>query len=107
MIFIIASTYKDAKRWANTQQLRCDEWFSTQDEDELRRKYNFHVIVLDSAAELPSYLFERLFNLGQKRGRIKHGNSNHNHEGRSSSNPCSVEDQLDTIGSAKDSFRVG
>lgn len=77
MIFILAQSYKDAKRWATTQQLASDEWFATLDEDELRRKSNFHVIVLDSAAELSSTVFERLFSLGQKRGRIRDGNGNH------------------------------
>lgn len=79
MIYILAQSHKDAARWAKTQQLRCDEWFATLDEDELRRQRDFHTIVLDSAAELPSYLFERLFNLGQKQGRIKSNNGNQTH----------------------------
>lgn len=77
MIFIIASTYKDAKKWAAMQQLPCGDWFFTLNEDELYRKNGFHTIVLDSAAELPSPLFERLFSLGQKRGRIKNANTHY------------------------------
>lgn len=106
MIYILAQSYKDAKRWANTQQLSFDEWFSTLDEDELRRRSDFHVIVLDSAAELPSYLFERLFSVGQKRGRIKNnaGNGNKAFTRRSHSDSDGAEDQLDTNGSAKIGF---
>lgn len=101
MIFIISGTYKDAKKWAVTQQLACDEWFATLDEDELLHRKDFHTIVLESAAELPSPLFERLFSLGQKRGRMKNDNNNHPIQGRSHSDPHSSEIKLDTIGSAK------
>lgn len=70
MIFILAGNYNQAKKWASTQQLADDEWFSTLDLDELKRASDFHVIVLETAAELPSMLFEKLFNLAHKRGRI-------------------------------------
>lgn len=78
MIYILAGTYDHARKWAQAQQLASHEWFSTLDVDELKQRVDFHVIVLDTAAELPSPLFEKLFRLGQIRGRIKDGNYNHN-----------------------------
>lgn len=74
MIYILAGTYDHARKWAKSQQLSKDEWFCTLDAEELKQRMNFHVIVLDTAAELPSPLFERLFRLGQIRGRIRNGN---------------------------------
>lgn len=70
MIFILAGTYSQAKKWATAQHLADDEWFSTLDLDELRRASNFHVVVLDTAAELPPGFFEKVFTLARQRGRI-------------------------------------
>jgi hypothetical protein len=70
MIFIISGNYAQAKKWANAQLLTDDEWFATLDLDELKSRQNFHVIVLESAAELPSPLFERVFRMAQIRGRM-------------------------------------
>ena len=69
MICILAATYKQAERWATAQQLADDEWFCTLDQFDLYNRENFHVIVLDTASELPPILFERLFNMAQERGR--------------------------------------
>lgn len=77
MIYILAGTYKAAKQWATAQQLKPDEWFSTLDESDLYGRENFHTIVLESGAELPSRLFERLFSLAQARGRMNNGNRTH------------------------------
>jgi len=70
MIFILAGTYGHAKKWAAAQQLADNEWFSTLDIDDLKGRENFHVVVLDTASELPHILFEKLFSMGHIRGRI-------------------------------------
>ena len=70
MIFIIAGSHIHAKKWAAAQMLSDDEWFCTLDLDDLKSRQNFHVVVLETASELPPMHFERLFNLGQARGRI-------------------------------------
>jgi hypothetical protein len=70
MIFILAGTYSQAKKWAAAQQLSDDEWFCTLDLDELKGRENFHVVVLETASELTSIQFEKLFHLAHIRGRI-------------------------------------
>ena len=70
MIFILAGTYNQAKKWAAAQLLADNEWFSTLDLDELRRASNFHVVIHESASELSPAYFERLFSLAHSRGRI-------------------------------------
>ena len=70
MIYILAGSHGHAKKWAATQMLADDEWFSTLDVDELNGYQNFHVIVLDSAAELSPIFFEKIFNFAHLRGRI-------------------------------------
>jgi hypothetical protein len=70
LIFVLAGNYNSAKKWAIAQMLADDEWFCTMDLDELKRASNFHVIILESASELPSTFFERLYTLAQSRGRI-------------------------------------
>ena len=70
MIFILAGNYSHARKWAATQQLADNEWFSTLDLDELKSRENFHVVVLDTASELPPTQFEKLFSLAHIRGRM-------------------------------------
>ena len=70
MICIIAGTYAHAKKWATAQQLSDGEWFATLDIDELKSRENFHVVVLDTASELPPAFFEKVFHMAQVRGRI-------------------------------------
>lgn len=70
MIFILAGSYGQAKKWAAAQQLGDNEWFSTLDLDDLKGYENFHVIVLDSASELPPAFFEKVYRLAQIRGRM-------------------------------------
>lgn len=70
MIYILSGNYDQAKKWASSQHLSNDEWFCSLDLDELRQTSNFHVIVLESASELSTLFFEKLFNLAQQRGRI-------------------------------------
>lgn len=47
-----------------------DEWFSTLDIDDLKSRENFHVVILDSASELPSSFFEKIFTTARLRGRM-------------------------------------
>jgi predicted O-methyltransferase YrrM len=70
MIFIIAGSYGAAKKWAEGQHLDDTEWFSTLDLDDLKRSTNFHVVVLDSAAELTPIFFEKVWRIAQQQGRI-------------------------------------
>lgn len=70
MIFILAGNYAAARRWAEAQQLEKREWFSTLDIDDLNSYQNFHVIVHESASELSSTFFEKVFSHAQMRGRI-------------------------------------
>ena len=70
MIFILAGNYSQAKKWASAQMLTDEEWFCTLDLDDLKSRENFHVVVLETASELQPIQFERLFNLGQLRGRM-------------------------------------
>lgn len=70
MIFILAGNYASAKKWAIAQMLSDDEWFASLDEEDLKSRNNFHVVILDSAGELSPIFFERLFNLAHTRGRI-------------------------------------
>lgn len=70
MICILAGAHSHAKKWAYAQQLSDDEWFCPLDETHIYGKENFHVIILDSAADIPSRTFERLYQLAQQRGRI-------------------------------------
>lgn len=70
MIFILAGAYSHAKKWAESQFLANDEWFYTLDLDELKSRENFHVVVLDSAAELSPMFFEKVFNMAHTRGRM-------------------------------------
>jgi hypothetical protein len=69
VIFILAGAYSHARKWAQAQHLADNEWFSSLDLHDLHGRENFHVIVLDSASELPSPLFERLWTEAQMRGR--------------------------------------
>jgi hypothetical protein len=70
MIFILAGAYSHAKRWAQAQQLNEDEWFCSLDVADIHARENFHVIILESASELPPKTFERIYTLAQTRGRM-------------------------------------
>lgn len=71
MICIIAGNYNEAKRWAYGQQLDADEWFYPSDELELRRRTNFHTVVVGTAGQnVPESYFNSIFTLAKKRGRI-------------------------------------
>ena len=71
MICLIAGNYEEAKTWARSQFLARTEWFYPEDEDELKNKSDFHVIVVGTAGlNVPSSYFDRFYALAQTRGRI-------------------------------------
>lgn len=71
MICIIAGDAHEAETWAHSQLLARNEWFFPEDEDELKQRSNFHVIVVGTAGHnVPISYFDRVFALAQVRGRI-------------------------------------
>jgi len=70
MICIIAGNYHEALTWARGQLLDKDEWFYPLDVDELRRRENFHVVVVGTAGmNVPANYFEKVLSIAQERGR--------------------------------------
>jgi len=70
-ICIIAGTYDEALTWAKGQQLCHQCWFFPINEDDLKRRINFHVIVIGSAGHnVPTSYFDRFYSLAQTRGMI-------------------------------------
>lgn len=70
MICIIGPSYQEARNWAYGQQLSECEWFYPNELEELYRYSNFHVVVIDSAVNMPSGYFERIFSLAKRRGMV-------------------------------------
>lgn len=71
MICIIAGNYDEAKRFAHGQMLANSEWFYPDDIGDLRRRKNFHVLVIGTAGQnVPPAYFERVLAIAQIRGRI-------------------------------------
>ena len=71
MICIISGNYLEARRFADGQFLDENEWFFPIDEDDLKHRQNFHVIVIGSAGmNVPSSYFERILSTAKSRGRI-------------------------------------
>lgn len=68
---ILAGNYQEALTWAKGQMIDKDSWFYPIDEDDLKQKSNFHVIVIGSAGmNVPPSYFERILSLAHTRGRI-------------------------------------
>lgn len=77
MIAILAGNYQEAVTWASAQNLEDDEWFSIEDEDDLLRRSNFHVVVVGTAGmNIPSSYFNKIYNLAQMRGRVNRDTNN-------------------------------
>ena len=71
MICLIAGNYFEAETWARSQFLARNEWFFPKDEDELKQKSNFHVLVVGTAGHnVPVSYFNHFYALAQTRGRI-------------------------------------
>lgn len=68
---IIAGNYDEAKTWTRGQQLEDEDWFYPIDEDDLKRRSNFHVLVIGTAGHnVPASYFERIYTLACERGRL-------------------------------------
>lgn len=68
---IIAGNYKEAEVFARGQNLSNDQWFYPIDEDDLKRRTNFHVLVIGTAGQnVPPSYFDKLYHLAQAQGRI-------------------------------------
>lgn len=71
MICIIAGNHEEAAAWARGQNLARCEWFYPQDEDDLRKRTNFHVIVIGTAGQnVPLSYFNRIYAVAQQQGRV-------------------------------------
>lgn len=72
MICVLSGNYREAERWASGMNLSKDEWFYPEDIEELKRKKDFHVIVVGTAGQnVPAAYFEKIFHLAKARGRLK------------------------------------
>ena len=70
MICIIADSFLEAKRYAESHLLEPEEWFFGADVDDIKRRNNFHVLVAGIVKMHPSY-FEKVFSLAKMRGQMK------------------------------------
>ena len=71
MICIIAGNYLEARTWAKGQMLDDKDWFFPADEDELKKRSNFHVIVIGTAGQnTPASYFDRIYSLARQRGKV-------------------------------------
>ena len=71
MICLIGGNYEEALTFAKSQFLAKNEWFFPIDEDDLKRRSNFHVLVVGTAGHnVPASFFDRFYALAQTRGRI-------------------------------------
>lgn len=70
-ICLIAGNQEEAYRYAKNQNLEANQWFYPKDINELLFKENFHVLVIGTAGHnIPSSLFEKIYQLALERGRI-------------------------------------
>lgn len=71
MICILAGNQEEASTWARSQLLANNEWFYPEDEEDLRNRTNFHVVVVGSAGyNVPPSYFNRIYAVAQRQGRI-------------------------------------
>lgn len=72
MIAIIAGNELEAKRFADGQMWKHDEWFYPKNYTDLLNRSNFHVLVIGTAGlNTPPDYFERVYKLARERGRMK------------------------------------
>lgn len=70
-ICLLAGNPLEAERFAFSQSWDNDTWFYPKDEKDLLFKSNFHVLVIGSAGQnIPSSIFERIYQLALKRGKV-------------------------------------
>jgi len=71
MICILAGNLVEAQRWARSQFLDDNEWIYPEDEEQLHKMTNFHVVIVGTAGmNVPSSYFDRLLTTAKNRGRI-------------------------------------
>lgn len=71
MICIIAGNYQEAVTYARANLLDRDEWFFPVNEEELKKRKNYHVLVVGTAGmNVPSSYFNRLLETAKNYGRI-------------------------------------
>jgi hypothetical protein len=69
MICLIAGNFLEAKRWADGQHLKSEEWFYPAGIDDLMKRKNFHVLVIGTAGQnTPPDYFDLIFNTAKRRG---------------------------------------
>lgn len=71
-ICLIAGNFHEAEMFASSQNLEANQWFFPHDPNDLLFKKNFHVIVVGTAGwNFPTAMFEKIYELALKRGRIE------------------------------------
>lgn len=71
MICLLAGNYEEAEIWARSQNLAKNEWFFPEDEDDLRKRFNFHVLVIGTAGlNVPMSYWNRIYAVAQQQGRV-------------------------------------
>lgn len=70
MICIISPSYRQADKWAQTQNLASSEWFYLSDVSDVGSKINFHTIVIGEFEQHKLQWFERVYRLAKTRGAI-------------------------------------
>jgi hypothetical protein len=70
-ICLIAGNEEEAYRFARNQNLSKEQYFYPHSVNDLLFKTNFHVLVVGTAGQnMPSLLFEKIYQLALERGRI-------------------------------------
>jgi hypothetical protein len=71
MICLLAGNYFEAETFARSQFLSRSEWFYPADEEDIKKRTNFHVLVIGTAGHnVPQSYFDRFYALAQTHGRI-------------------------------------
>jgi hypothetical protein len=70
-ICLIAANEEEAYRYARNQNLDKEQYFYPHNTSDLMFKSNFHVIVVGTEGfNIPSSVFEKIYNLALERGKI-------------------------------------
>lgn len=70
-ICIIAGNEHEALAFAKNQSIPRECWFYPKTMTDLLYLSNFYVLVIGTAGQnIPSYIFEQLYEMAQKRGKI-------------------------------------
>ncbi len=70
-ICLIAGNYEEALMFAKSQNIPKECWFYPKNPDELLFSQNFYTLVVGTAGQnLPSSMFNKIYELALKRGKI-------------------------------------